>query len=99
MIHTMTAVYQDGVLKPLYPLPLMEGDRVEVIIVTPTPVDPNSPEQVARRERILKEFDERTAALESAEPDGDYEEGCKALDENRKGGRQLFPPEMKGITW
>jgi predicted DNA-binding antitoxin AbrB/MazE fold protein len=33
--HKLIAVYEDGVLKPISPLPLNNGDRVEVIVVTP----------------------------------------------------------------
>jgi hypothetical protein len=32
------------------------------------------------------------------EPDDGYDL-FKALDEHRKGGRLLFPPELKGISW
>jgi len=38
------------------------------------------------------------AADAAADPADDYDL-VKALDENRKGERPLFPPELKGITW
>jgi predicted DNA-binding antitoxin AbrB/MazE fold protein len=95
-----TGVYQDGVLKLKDPLPgLADGDRVEVVVVRVAPLNRNAPEEVARQERILKAFDERTAALMATEPDGGYEENCRALDEARESNRKLFPPELKGITW
>ena len=60
-----TAVYQDGVLKLQGPLPgFVDGDRVEIAVVRVAPIDRDAPEEVARRERALKAFDEQTAALE-----------------------------------
>jgi predicted DNA-binding antitoxin AbrB/MazE fold protein len=95
-----TAVYENGVLRLSGPLPnLADGDRVEIAVVRVVPIDRNAPEEVARREQALKEFDERTKALANAEPEGDYEQECKEFDEHRGEGRKLFPPEMKGITW
>jgi predicted DNA-binding antitoxin AbrB/MazE fold protein len=94
-----TAVYQDGVLKLQAPLPaLANGDRVEVVVVRVVPIDRDAPEEVARRERLEKEYQDRIAAL-PPDAEGDYEEECRAMDENRGGGRKLFPPEMQGITW
>ena len=99
-----TAVYENGVLKPLGgPIPnLTEGDRVEVVLVRVAPLADAAPEEVARRERIAKEFRERMEQLDALPPDPDqlsYEEGCRAFDEGRGASRKLFPPEMKGITW
>jgi hypothetical protein len=95
-----TAIYENGVLRLPGPLPgFANGDRVEVAVVRLAPIDRNAPEEAARRERALKAFDERTRALANAEPEGDYEQECKEFDENRGGGRKLFPPEMRGITW
>jgi hypothetical protein len=56
-------------------------------------------DEAERQMRKAKTLQELFAAFESAgEQDGGYDL-LKALDENRKGGRPLFPPEMKGISW
>ncbi|MBA4066162.1 MAG: hypothetical protein C0501_21095 [Isosphaera sp.] len=108
-----TAVYQDGVLQlqdlPLGSPDLVDGDRVEVVIVRVVPVDKNHPDEVAReaadRARRAKAARDLIAAGEAAaagpgdEEDDVDEHGRHVLDRNRGGGRVLFPPEMKGITW
>jgi predicted DNA-binding antitoxin AbrB/MazE fold protein len=95
-----TAIYENGVLRLPGPLPnLADGDRVEIAVVRVVPIDRDAPEEVARRERILKAFDEHIKALANSEPEGDYEQECKEFDEHRGGSRKLFPPEMRGITW
>jgi predicted DNA-binding antitoxin AbrB/MazE fold protein len=93
-----TAVYQDGVLKPPHPIPnLADGDRVEVVVVRVVPVDRDHPDEVARRERQLKAWEERTAALEAAAPDGEDDDYdiLEALNANRlrEGARPLLPPD------
>jgi len=102
MLHMRfaTAVYENGVLKLQGPIPgIADGDRVEVAVVRVAPIDRDSPEEVARRERLEKEHQERLAALPPDPDDLSYEEECKALDEHRPDGQKLFPPELKGITW
>ncbi len=60
MVITFEAIYKDGVLKPLEPLNLREGERVEISLVT-------GPEQAAefRLEDCLKPF------LSGPPPDAD----------------------------
>ena len=99
-----TAVYENGVLKPLGgPIPnLFEGDRVEVVLVRVAPIDAVAPDEVARRERQVKAFQEWRKQFEAMPPDPDqlsYEEGCRVFDEARPEGQKLFPPELKGVTW
>lgn len=101
------AVYENGVLRPVHPLPLAEGATVEVTI-TPTEVAgpplprplprPLTPEQAeyARRLAAAKTLQEMFAIME-AEPDdlpADYDI-VKALDENRRfsGSLPWFPTE------
>lgn len=52
MSQTITAIYEDGVLKPTEPLDLKEHEEVSVTI-TPVPLHSLSPEERVRR---LKEF-------------------------------------------
>ncbi len=89
-----TAVYENGVLKPLGgPIPnLTEGDRVEVVLVRVAPIDRNAPTEVARRERMEKEHQERMAAL-PPDPDDDYDV-LEAMNATRlrQGERPLIPP-------
>jgi predicted DNA-binding antitoxin AbrB/MazE fold protein len=96
MPHMMltTAIYQDGVLKVQGPLPgLADGDRVEVVVVRVAPIDRDAPEEVARRERLEKEHQERLAAL-PPDPDDNYDI-LEALNANRlrEGARPLLPPK------
>jgi predicted DNA-binding antitoxin AbrB/MazE fold protein len=88
------AVYEDGVLKPARPLPYTEGETVQLTVTRP--LDPAEAERLMRAAKTLEElFD----AFEAAPDEDDGYDLLKALDENRKGERPLFPPELKGISW
>jgi predicted DNA-binding antitoxin AbrB/MazE fold protein len=95
---TLTAEYENGVLKPEggHIPNLVEGDRVEVVLVRIAPIDADAPEEVARRERILKAFEEATQQLASLPPDpGDDEyDVLEAMNATRvrQGERPLIPP-------
>jgi predicted DNA-binding antitoxin AbrB/MazE fold protein len=94
MTTTTLAVYENGVLKPARALPFAEGETVQLTVSRPLPRD-----EAERRMRQAKTLEELFDAFQSAaEPDDGYDL-LKALDENRKGERPLFPPEMKGISW
>lgn len=93
-IQVATAVYQNGLLKLQGPIQgIADGDRVEVAVVRLAPIDRNSPEEVARRERLEKEHQERLAAL-PPDPDDNYDI-LEALNANRlaEGARPLIPPK------
>jgi predicted transcriptional regulator len=47
---------------------------------------------------MLHRWMEEDEAL-SPEEEAANEAVLRALDEDRKGERQLFPPELKGLTW
>jgi predicted DNA-binding antitoxin AbrB/MazE fold protein len=104
MTQTVTATYTGGVLRPTTPLPLAEGETVEITVTTPAPPAPGSTEDEAiRRIREATTMDEWIAAAEAAAvfapEDYDF---FQALDDNRRASgavRMLFPPEMKGKTW
>ena len=102
MTRRVTAVFENGALRPTSPLPLRDGDRVEITVEGPVPAA--SSDEVARRIREAKTLDEWMAAAEEAaelEPDDGYDL-LEALNENRKAAgvpRLLFPPDQKGISW
>jgi predicted DNA-binding antitoxin AbrB/MazE fold protein len=106
MTQTVTATYTGGVLRPATPLPLAEGETVQVTISRPAaPLPPpQTMEEAVRRIREAKTLEEMFAALnESAglEPDDGYDLS-EALNENRRLAgepRLLFRPEDKGKTW
>jgi predicted DNA-binding antitoxin AbrB/MazE fold protein len=105
VIHPITAIYENGVLRPTTPLTLAEGTEVRIHVVAPSPPmvdDPNLPES-ARRIRAAKTWEEFIAAAEAAsetEPDDGYDL-LEALNENRRAECRMpvYPPEEKGITW
>jgi hypothetical protein len=56
-------------------------------------------DEINERIRAAKSLTELfTTADAITEPDDSYDL-FKALDENRKGQRPLFPPELKGVSW
>ncbi len=93
------AVYTEGTLLPASPLPLAEGETVEVTIA-PAKTIVESDDEIARRIRAAKSLEEAFAIMESApDLDDDYDL-CEALNANRHPSeRPLFPPELKGISW
>jgi predicted DNA-binding antitoxin AbrB/MazE fold protein len=96
---TTTAVYENGVLRPVQPLTLKEGETVQVTVTTPAP-RPTGDEIVAMM-KAAKSPEELFAIANAypAAPDG-YDL-CEALNENRRrdGAPPVFPPELKGKTW
>jgi predicted DNA-binding antitoxin AbrB/MazE fold protein len=103
MTQTVTATYTGGVLRPATPLPLTEGQTVQITVTTPAP-PAVAEEEALRRIRQAKTLEEMFAAMnESAalEPDDGYDLS-EALNENRRLAgdvRPLFRPEDKGTTW
>lgn len=102
MTTTIRAIYQNGVLRPTQPLPLAEGETVEITLAWPKePVPPLTEEEAVERIRSAKSLVEVFALAAEAPEDENYDL-LKALDENRKFSgdpRPLFPPELKGISW
>jgi len=70
MTKTLTAVYENGVLRPSEPLPLGEGERVEVTVTTG--------EDAARHAELVKALAE-IAALPTEGPD----DGFSGADHDR----------------
>lgn len=91
------AVYSEGALLPATPLPLAEGQTVELTVA---PVQINVEDEIARRIRAAKTLEEAFAIMESAPNVDDDYDLCEALNANRHPSeRVLFPPELKGISW
>ena len=91
MMLTIRAVYEGGVLRPLEPLTLPEGETVEVTIAkanpggspqrAPTPEE----EDYARRIKAAKSLDEMFAVMETAPPSpDDTYDIVKMINESRR---------------
>ncbi|MBI1915370.1 MAG: antitoxin family protein [Planctomycetes bacterium] len=91
MTLTIRAVYEGGVLRPLEPLTLPEGETVDVTIAkanpggsplrAPTPEE----EDYARRIKAAKSLDEMFAVMETAPPSPDYPDDIvNRLNESRQ---------------
>jgi predicted DNA-binding antitoxin AbrB/MazE fold protein len=99
MTITTRAVYEGGVLRPAQPLPLNEGETVEVTVARSKPTGsalrPPTPEEedYARRIKAARSLDEMLAIMTTAPPLPEGYDLCRALNENRKatGERLLFP--------
>ena len=102
MTTTISAVYENGVLRPTQPVDLAEGETVQVTLTrkaaTPTP---GEIEAAIQRLRAAKNIEEWVAAANAVPDDGDDCDFLQRLNDNRAaaGERPLFPPELKGITW
>ena len=95
---TVLAVYEGGVLRPVRPLPLNEGETVEITVArSPRPAPPASAEEAERRIReagTLQEWIEAANALPPAEDGYDL---LRAVNENRHPSeRSLIPPGQGG---
>jgi predicted DNA-binding antitoxin AbrB/MazE fold protein len=98
---TISAVYENGVLRPTQPVDLAEGETVEVTLARKKP----TPEEMAAAVRRIEEakslqelYEAVLARPDEGDPNYDF---LQALNDNRaaNGERPLFPPALKGITW
>jgi predicted DNA-binding antitoxin AbrB/MazE fold protein len=100
MATTVHAVYQNGVLRPTQPLPLAEGEAVEITVVRAKDTPPALAEDEAiQRIRAARTLEEWIAAANAAPAEEDDYDLLRALDENRQFSgdyRPLFPPEGEG---
>src|SRR5579871_4445155 len=99
MTVTTAAVYENGVLRPVQPLALKEGETVQLTVTTPAP-RPNDDEIIAMI-KAAKSPEELFAILNTYPTAGDGYDLCEALEENRRldGDLPLFGPEAKGKAW
>jgi predicted DNA-binding antitoxin AbrB/MazE fold protein len=98
MSITIQAVYEGGVLRPIQPLPLAEGEAVEVTVAPTTAAPPPvSAEEIIRRIQACKTYREWLEVTKLLPPDDGGYDIVKALDENRRwsGERPLLPDEDK----
>ncbi len=97
MTLTVRAVYMGGVLRPVQPLALAEGETVEVTIQTPAAgaAEQVSDAEIVRRIQACKTYPEWLELTNSLPPDDGGYDIVKALDENRRwsGERPLLPDE------
>jgi predicted DNA-binding antitoxin AbrB/MazE fold protein len=92
------AVYADGVLRPIQPLALEEGQTFEVTVNTASPVPaakPISEEEIIRRIQACKTYQEWLEVTKLLPSDDGGYDVVKALDANRRwsGERPLLPDE------
>jgi predicted DNA-binding antitoxin AbrB/MazE fold protein len=101
MRMTIRAVYQGGLLRPEQPLPLAEGETVEVTVATPQPAGqalrPPTPEEedYVRRLKAARSLEEMHAIMMTAppSPEGTYDI-VALINESRRltGFRMPDPP-------
>jgi predicted DNA-binding antitoxin AbrB/MazE fold protein len=96
-VTTIKAVYENGVLRPAQPLPLREGETVEVTVSREGSEASVIGEQtVIQRMEAAKSLQELFAAYETLPPPADGYDLCKALNDNRKAtGERLLYPELE----
>ena len=99
MTTRVTAVYENGVLKPATPLPLADGQTVQVTLETTAAATPATEDELIRRIEAAQTLGELFAVLNAAPEDNSYDLS-EALNENRRrtGERILFPPADAGTT-
>lgn len=96
MSTTVRAVYVGGVLRPLQPLALADGETVELTLVASGAAPPGSEEEVVRRIQECKSYSEWLEIMKSLPAESDYDI-VQALDDNRRwsGERPLLADENK----
>jgi len=96
MSMKVQAVYQGGMFRPLHPLPLDEGETVDLTIAKSQPLAaPANDEETTRRLRAAATIAEWIEATEMLPADDGGYDIASALDENRiwSGERGLFSDE------
>jgi predicted DNA-binding antitoxin AbrB/MazE fold protein len=96
MTMTVRAIYAGGVLRPVGPLALAEGETVEVTVARLTSGGPSASEdEVVRRLKAARNIQEWIEATKLLPPDDGGYDILKALHENRiwSGERPLPPDE------
>ena len=100
MATTVLAVYQNGVLRPAQPLPLAEGETVQITVARTVaaalaPAEDEAVERIAAATTL----EEWIAAANAAPPEADEYDLLAALNDNRRlsgDQRLLFAPEREG---
>jgi predicted DNA-binding antitoxin AbrB/MazE fold protein len=98
MTINVRAIYENGVLRPVEPLTLPEGEAVDLTIATttaapflraPTPDE----EDYTRRVKAAKSLDEMYAVMATAPKLPEGYDLCRALNANRKATGERLPFE------
>jgi predicted DNA-binding antitoxin AbrB/MazE fold protein len=79
MSYTIPAIFDAGVFRPLQPVDLAEGTRVEVQVPAVAPTAELSPDELARHQAAIAEFLGRMEAL----PDEGPDDGFSGRDHDR----------------
>ena len=92
MAKTIQAIFTGGVLRPIQPLPLLEGQTVEVTIA-PGTAAAMPEEEIIRRIQACKSYQEWLEVTKLLPAHDDEYDIVKALDENRRwsGDGPLLP--------
>ena len=97
MTITVRAIYENGVLRPVEPLTLPEGEAVDLTIATLQPAAqilraPTSEEEdYARRIKAAKSLDEMYAVIKTAPKLPEGYDLCRALSANRQATGERLP--------
>ncbi len=102
MTWTTTAVYENGLLRLTTPLPLAEGETVEMTL-TPVKTVRSRPaeDEIVGQVKEAKVLAELFAIANAAPEDDDGYDLLRALEANRKFSgdyRSLLPPEHEGAS-
>jgi predicted DNA-binding antitoxin AbrB/MazE fold protein len=98
------AIYENGVLKPIEPLKLAEGQTVQLSVYPQQaliPLRPRTPEEVDFAQRIItsKTLEEAFALIDTAPVEPESNDLLRAFNENRKAnGERLLYPEFENET-
>jgi predicted DNA-binding antitoxin AbrB/MazE fold protein len=103
---TARAIYENGVLRPVEPLTLPEGEAVDLTIARTQPAAPflraltPDEEDYSRRIKAAKSLDEMYAVMATAPKLPEGYDLCRTLNANRKatGERLPFPNPDDGST-
>jgi len=99
---TILAVYENGLLRPVKPLPLPEGETVEITLarIKDGP-SAQKEEQAVERIRAARTLEDWIAAANATPVEEDGYDLLRALQENRQSSgdqRPLFPSEREGSS-
>ncbi|HVC96918.1 MAG TPA: antitoxin family protein [Pirellulales bacterium] len=106
MTLMIRALYEGGVLRPIGPLALAEGETVDLTIATTNPGKPSlrpptpAEQDYAARIKRAQSLDEMYAVMATAPPFPEGYDLCHALNANRKatGERIIFAECDEGST-
>jgi predicted DNA-binding antitoxin AbrB/MazE fold protein len=94
---TVLAVYEGGVLRPVQPLPLNEGETVEITVARAERPAPPTQEELERRIREARTLQEWIEVANALPPADDGYDLLQALNANRHPSeRPLIPPDPAG---